>query len=164
MKNYLNTLKDKTNRLKDKAKTVLARLKTPETQATLLQRSGVGLLGGATVAFGVLLFAPALAVTAGATCLGLMGTGFILLQESDDKKHAIWMKQHAVAQAPAPVVPAPVPVPVLQPEPTAVTPVFELKLPGAEFAKAAERKEAAVVAAPAVAPEAPKPAVNPPQP
>lgn len=155
MKNYLKPLKDKVS-------AVIARLKTPETQAKIMQRSGAGLLGGAAVAFGVIIFAPALAVPAGATCLALMGTGFGLLQESDNKQHTIWMKEHTVVQAPAPVVPAPVPVPVpvavTQPEPAASAPVFELKLPGAEFAKVAEKKEEPVVAAPtAAAPEASKP-------
>lgn len=147
MKNYLKPLKDKLS-------TLIARLKTPETQAKIMQRSGAGLLGGAAVAFGVIIFAPALAVPAGATCLALMGTGFGLLQESDNKKHSIWMKEHVAIEAPAPVVP----VPAAQPEPAVPAPVFELKLPGAEFAKAVEKKEAPVVAAPAAAPEAPKPA------
>ncbi|MEZ0224255.1 MAG: hypothetical protein ACAH83_06875 [Alphaproteobacteria bacterium] len=155
MKNYLK-------QLKDKASAVIARLKTPQTQAKIMQRSGAGLLGGAVVAFGVIIFAPALAVPAGATCLALMGTGFGLLQESDNKKHSIWMKEHTAVEAPAPVAPAPVPAPapapVAQPEPAAHAPVFELKLPGAEFAKVAEKKEEPVVAAPAAAPEAPKPA------
>ncbi|TAL34887.1 MAG: hypothetical protein EPN97_07860 [Alphaproteobacteria bacterium] len=153
MKNYLKPLKDKLS-------AVIARLKTPETQAKIMQRSGAGLLGGAAVAFGVIIFAPALAVPAGATCLALMGTGFGLLQESDNKKYASWMKEHAAAQAPAPVVPAP----VVQPEPSAHAPVFELKLPGVEFAKVAEPKEAAVVAAPTAAPEAPKPPPATPKP
>jgi hypothetical protein len=158
MQNLLKSLKDKLQSGVTKLKSAAARLKTPQTQAKLMQRGGLGLLGGATVAFSVIIFAPALAVPAGATCLALMGTGFGLLQESDNKKHAVWMKEHASVPVPAPVIPAPVPAPVAQPEPAALAPVFELKLPGAEFAKVAEKKEEPVVAAPAAAPEVPKPA------
>jgi hypothetical protein len=92
MKNPLKTIQEK-------AKTVLAKLKpSPEGKVKILNRTGLVLLGGAAVAFGVLVLGPAtVAVAAGSTCLGLMGVGAGLVQEADNAKHQIWMKAHPEA-------------------------------------------------------------------
>lgn len=165
MKNVLKSLNDKLKLGVAKVKSIAAKLKTPETQATIMQRSGIGLLAGSAAALGALIAVPALAIPAGAAALGLMGVGFGLLQESDNKKHSIWMKQNEAVAAPDPVAPAPVPAPAVgHPAPEAPAPVAEVKSSAVEFAKAVEQKEAPVVAAPAAAPEAPKPQATPPQP
>lgn len=165
--------------VQEKLKNAVAKLRpAPETKAKILSRSGYTLLAGAGIGLVALVMGPAtIAVAAGATTLGLMGLGFGLLQEGDNVKYQIAMKdaprveipaarKAEAAPAPAPAVEAPAaekkaeaPVaPVADIAPAVVEKKADAAAaaqPAAGFTAVAKKAEepAPVVAAPAAAPE-----------